>query len=364
MSTHFSYQRKALDTAYTSLSNFQDKENFVKDLGNYAEFYQKWLDYDGKNGSSFPKLNSNTDADIVSMLILFLKSSNHKMAITVLAKMYENIINNVANSIDDFANVVKLIAAYYFIWRSAFPNSGLDTTYRDFFKNLSEKNENVSLDNIKEHFKFILQNKDIDTFDSWKIKAKIRLKYEETGKEIIRLALLATAHDTIADTANRGLMQIGRVGTAQYLSLNNWLSNDLKTIEHIAPQKNNNNDWDENLYETQTKLFQSIGNLTLLPQDLNSSAGNRCWKEKLLYYKTIAETDPQKLTDIETTANQSDIILEQNTIDLLKNCQYNNHIQSITMLNETDNWDKELVEKRTDRILKIVWEKISKWILE
>jgi len=364
MSTHFSYQRKALDTAYTSLSNFQDKENFVKDLGNYAEFYQNWLDYDGKNGSFFPKLNSNTDADIVSMLILFLKSSNHKMAITVLAKMYENIINNVANSIDDFADVVKLIAAYYFIWRSAFPNSGLDTTYRDFFKNLSEKNENVSLDNIKEHFKFILQNKDIDTFDSWKTKAKTRLKYEETGKEIIRLALLTTAHDTIANTANRGLMQIGRVGTAQYLSLNNWLSNDLKTIEHIAPQKNSNNDWDENLYETQTKLFQSIGNLTLLPQDLNSSAGNRSWKEKLLYYKTIAETDPQKLIDIATTANQSDIILEQNTIDLLKSCQYNNHIQSITMLNETDNWDKELVEKRTERILEIVWERISKWILE
>ena len=364
MSTHFSYQRKALDSAYNTLTTFRDKETFIKLLGNYAEFYQMWLDYDGKNSLYFPKLETSIDADIVSMLILFLKSSNHKMAVTVLAKIFNNVINENENAIVDFENTVKIIGSYYFIWRSAFPNSGLDSTYRDFFKHLSDNKEPISVEKIKQHFKSVLENREINTFENWKIKAKTRLKYEETGKEIIRMALLATAHDTIVDDNNDGLMKNGRSNSTNYLCLNKWLSEDLKTIEHIAPQSNKNNLWDDNLYDAQTKTCQSIGNLTLLPQNLNSSAGNKNWKEKLLYYKTIAETDPQKISEIENTAQQAGITLEASTIELLKNCQYNNHIQSITTLTENDSWDKVLVEKRTDRILEIVWDRISKWILE
>jgi uncharacterized protein with ParB-like and HNH nuclease domain len=362
MSTHFSYQRKALDKTYNDFLTFSDKELFVKHLGNYAEFYQNWLDYDGKNGVYFPKLESSVDADIISMLILFLKSSNHKMAITVLARTYNNVINESENAVEDFAQIVKIISAYYFLWRSAFPNSGLDSTYREFFKELSASNESISVDKIRRYFISVLTNKEINTLENWKIKAKTYLKYEVTGKEIIRLALLAIAHNTIPDDTQKGVIKNGRANSANYLCLNKWLSVDLKTIEHIAPQSNKNNLWDENLYDTQTKTFQSIGNLTLLPQELNSSAGNKGWKEKLLYYKSVAERDPAKITELENIAFGLDIILNPNTIALLQQSQYNQHIESISALSKNDEWNKELVEKRTDRILDIVWERITKWI--
>jgi hypothetical protein len=283
------------------------------------------------------------------------------MAITILARMYDNVINNTEDAVKNFAQTIKIVSAYYFIWRSAYPNSGLDSTYRDFFKENTLNNESISIEKIKRHFKSVLTDKEINTLENWKIKAKNYLKYEVTGKEIIRLALLASAHDTIPDN-EKGLIKMGRSDSSNYLCLKKWLSKDLKTIEHIAPQTNKNNLWDENLYDTQTKSFQAIGNLTLLPQELNSSAGNKGWKEKLLYYKSVAERDPSKIAELESIANNSDIELNPNTISILQNSQFNQHVESVSILSENDSWNKELIEKRTDRIMDIVWNRISNWI--
>lgn len=358
MSTHFSYQRKVLNNVYESLSTFAEKESFVKKMGNYAEFYQKWIKYDGKDNSTFPGIGSSNDADIASMLILFLKDSKHKMAITMLGSMYETVIEQEPASIDAFISVVKSVAAYYFLWRSSFSNSGLDSTYREFFK----KNKDFSVDAIKSYLKDVLKNREIDTLESWKSKAINYLKYDSTGKDVIRLALLVAAHDTIPDDTKKGLIKIGRSGCSKYMSVDKWLSPDLKTIEHIAPQINKNNLWDVSLYDTHIESYQSLGNLTLLPQELNSSAGNKGWKEKLLYYKSVAEKDPAKNSEIENKASTLGITLNASTIELMKASTFNEHLSSISSMSADDIWNKNLVDNRTDVMLDIIWTRISKWI--
>lgn len=359
MSTHFSYQRKVLNNVYESLGTFEDKENFIKKMGNYAEFYQKWLKYDGKDNSVFPSIGSSADSDLASMLILFLKASNHKMAITMLGNMYYSVIEQPSSeSIDAFIGMVKVVAAYYFLWRSAYSNSGLDSSYRDFFK----KHKNFSVDTVRTYFQNVLRNKEIDTLNTWKNKAKNYLKYDSTGKDIIRLALLIVAHDTMPDDANKGLIIKGREGISKYMTLDKWLSSDLKTIEHIAPQTNKNNMWDELLYDTHIETFQSIGNLTLLPQDLNSSAGNKGWREKLLYYKCVAEKDPNKIAGIDQKALELGVMFNADTIQLLKDCHFNQHLSSISSLTVDDSWNKDLVDRRTDVMLDIIWDRVSKWI--
>lgn len=357
MSTHFSYQRKVLNNVYESLTEFAAKENFVKKMGNYAEFYQKWIKYDGKDNSSFPGIGASSDANLASMLILFLKASNHKMAITILGRMYDSVIDNDSDSIEAFNSIVKIVAGYYFLWRTVSSNSGLDSTYREFFK----KNNNFSLDAVKTFLRETLKNKGIATKEEWKAKAKNYLKYDTTGKDVIRLALLIVAHDTIPDESDRGLIKIGRDGCSKYLCLEKWLSSDLKTIEHIAPQTNNSL-WDVNLYENPIEPYQSLGNLTLLPQQLNSSAGNKGWKEKLLYYQSVAETDPDKIASIEHRAQELGITFNIDTINLLKECNFNQHLSSISSLTIEDSWDKGLVDKRTDAMLDIIWNRVSRWI--
>lgn len=359
MSTHFSYQRKVLNSVYESLSTFTEKENFVKKMGNYAEFYQKWIKFDGKDNSIFPGIGSSADADLASMLILFLKASNHKMAITILGCIYNHMIEQKNESTESFINTVKAVAAYYFLWRSTYSNSGLDSTYREFFK----QNKEITVDTVKEYLKNILTNhKAIGNLEAWKARAKNYLKYDTTGKDVIRFALLTTAHETIPSPTQNGLIVEGREGGQKYLSVEKWTSADLKTIEHIAPQTDKNNQWDANLYDTHIETYQSLGNLTLLPQDLNSSAGNKGWKEKLLYYRCVAEEDPERIKNIEDVAKNIGIDFNRETLNLLKSSHFNKHLASISSLSEDDSWNKDLVDKRTDVMLDIIWNRVSKWI--
>lgn len=362
ISTHFSSQRQVLDKVYSDMATIDDKQQFVKRMGNYADFYKMWLNYTGKDNSCFPAIDGVSESDLASMLILFLKSSNHKMAITILGSSYSNIAYNVDDAKSDFVKTVKAVAAFYFLWRSSYSNSGLDTTYRDFFKHHKSHDGRCSLSDVKEHIKSVLATREIDTFDKWKERAKSRLKYDETGNEIIRLALLICAHDTIPDEAQLGLMKPGRVGSSKYLSLENWISPSLKTIEHIAPQNNKGNLWSADLYDNQTKPYNQLGNLTLLPQDLNSSAGNKSWKEKLLYYQCVAEKDQTKLDNIQAVAVASGITLNESTIKLLQDSQYNEHLSPIASLSESNSWNLSLVEARTERMLTVVWNIVSSWI--
>lgn len=360
MSTHFSYQRKVLNEVYSAFDSLEQKESFVKRMGNYAEFYKEWLSYDGKNNAKFHLVGDAYESDLASMLILFLKSSKHKMAITVLGSMY-NLIqeNNLENGAELFIESVKLIAAYYFIWRSAYPNAGLDTTYRDFFKN-----NTFSIDSLRSYIRSILAKKEIENKDGWKALAKNYLKYDSTGNDVIRLAILASAHDTIPDNNHTGSLKLGRHGCAPYLTIEKWMSHGLKTIEHIAPQTNKENLWDTSLYEPTTKIFQSIGNLALLPQDLNSSAGNKGWREKLLYYQTVAEKDPAKIQSLEDKASELGIQLNSNTVDLLKSSQFSKHLEAISCIPYEIDWNRQIVEDRTEAMLDIIWERIAKWIFD
>ena len=360
ISTHFSLQRRELLDAYEKLSDYNQKLGFIKKMGNYAEFYQNWLKYDGKNNSIFPGINASMDADLASMLILFLKASNHKMAITMLASMYDGVIENGQPYADYFVSIVKAISAYYFLWRTTSSNSGLDTTYREFFK---QRNE-FSVEKVRQYVKEMLKKKEIGTRDEWKNKAKNYLKFDSTGKEVIRLALLIAAHDTIPDDNNKGLIKNGRNGCSKYLCVEKWISNDLKTIEHIAPQTNKNSMWESDLYDTQIEPYHSLGNLTLLPQDLNSSAGNKGWKEKLLYYQSVAEKDPNKINDIEHKAHELKIPLNSTTTDLLKESNFNEHLSSISLMSADDIWNKKLVDRRTDVMLDIIWNRVSKWVFQ
>ena len=100
----------------------------------------------------------------------------------------------------------------------------------------------------------------------------------------------------------------------------------------------------------------------MLPQDLNSSAGNKGWKEKLMYYKSVAEKDPAKLQDLKNQSESLNVELNDSTINLLKQCNYNEHLQAISLLPTDFDWNYDFVNKRTECMLEIIWKRISPWI--
>ena len=221
-------------------------------------------------------------------------------------------------------------------------------------------NEELTVENLKKSFKDKLKSKEIGSKDDWKKKALQYLRYDNV-KIVCKFVLFVTAHDTIPDQTVPGLMKIGKPGSYSYLEPNKWLADDFKSIEHIAPQKPQYNSiWDINLYENGDS--QQIGNLTLLPKEVNSSAGNKGWLEKWIYYRHLSETDPDKLADLSEKAKNDGINLNKSTINLLKKTPYNHHIEPIVKLDPTGNWDKNFVEKRTERICDILWERMYEWL--
>jgi hypothetical protein len=161
-------------------------------------------------------------------------------------------------------------------------------------------------------------------------------------------------------------MKVANTGTQKYLTVAKWNDIDIKTIEHIAPQKNGGY-WDEALYTEGSQLVQSIGNLTLLPTAINSSAGNKNWSEKLLYFKHLNEKDPARLAELANKAAAQGSELAESTIKLLQAVNYNEHIAPIVAVGDADwnaDWNADLVERRTRRILEIMWDRVSEWIVE
>jgi hypothetical protein len=101
----------------------------------------------------------------------------------------------------------------------------------------------------------------------------------------------------------------------------------------------------------------------LLPLQVNISASNRGWEEKILYYKHLGLTDPQKIEEITEVAKNNGIHLKASTIDLLKKSNYAAHINSIIEYDQKGIWDEDIVKKRTINILEIFYDKIYPWIL-
>lgn len=369
LSSHFSHQRRMLIESYRTRETSDKKASFINFFGQYAEFYNNmWLN------NTFIESNRHIaetkDHELATLLISFLKESNHKMAIPVLSTFYRDILDKKDNAAEIFVAAVKATAAFYIFWRSAGSNAGLDNVYREFFKSddKSWKYENsVSIDNLKSYYiKALKEKHKIEANEeSWKQSASVHLRYDETTT-ICRLLLFFAFHDTILDETpeNIGLMKPGRHGTDKYLSLEKWNNQCLSTIEHIAPQSNNDS-WDKKIYDIEKPLMHSVGNLTLLSQDLNSSAGNKSWAEKCLYYKCVSKESTEVLNQIEAEALEHGISLNRNTIDLLKQALYSSHLKPIIHMYEKNiNWDALFIQKRTERILGIAWTYLKNWLYE
>jgi hypothetical protein len=73
---------------------------------------------------------------------------------------------------------------------------------------------------------------------TWIRDAASNLKYGNVGNDFVKMALLITFTDTIPDPKTKGLLKKGKPDTCNFLKIKNWKADDLKTIEHVAPQTN------------------------------------------------------------------------------------------------------------------------------
>jgi hypothetical protein len=313
------------------------------------------------------------DREAAMLAIGFLDDVNHSIVNALLARFYEKAIRNSANQqfAKEFADACLAVTAFFVIWRPIRSTNGLPDIYRNAMRTTYSHgaNANFNVNDLKQLLRAELSgnldisgNFDLTQRDVWISKASDVIQSKRM-KDLSKFILLITAHETTKDEGHHGLIKKANPGFQQCATLNHWKSKDLKTIEHIAPQKPSESDaWDSGLYGTNT-LFDSLGNLVLMPTEINSSVGNNNWRTKWTYYQYLALVDPNKrkqfVVDMGSTNN---IVLQNSTLNVLKNATFAGHMAPIVAVGIDGEWTADLVQRRTRRMLEIFHDRMMEWL--
>ena len=371
----FSQQRRWLTDTFMHCSNLSEKTNLLGRMGRIAEYFEAILDFDDNVAHFLPGLPAELpmeEKEVATACILYLHDSNHKMAHTLLSQYYVSLREN--SDLETgaaFVAVSKALAAFFTLWRAALPNSGLDNVYRKMLKtrpdglgvvlmNRRQDAKGVTIDELKQYLRETLSERGIGSREDWIKLAKTYYRYDNAAK-VCRFGLLVAAENTVPDQQYPGLPKLGKKGvTPTYITAEMWRGKANKTLEHIAPQTPPaDHGWDVFLYNPDD--YQLIGNLTILPANVNTSAGNKDWNMKRLILSHLGETDDHRLEELTAQAREVGLQLPETTISLLQDTPYKNHITPIVKVDEKG-WSHKLVQDRTERICELVWGRMWSWL--
>lgn len=368
LARQFSEQRRWLNETYSTCKSTEQRKEFVRRMSELAIYWDKIIGFDPVHTSALYGTESvvQPDRHLAALCVMYLEEAGHKMAHAVLSRFYALVLQKLPDADNMFVQACKAVAAFFTLWRSALPNTGLDDVYRRLLfdhMSWSKCGNTLNINLLKDQLRAALQDskRAIGNKDAWKSKAVRCLRYDN-ARQVCRFALFVTAHDTIPDRYEPGLMHSGTTGYCPYLTPERWKSTELKDIEHVAPQTTNpGTHWDQALYEETN--YELIGNLTLLPTKINASIGNQGWVAKWIYYRYLAETEPAKLDALSNEAQALGVELSSTTVNLLKEATHAHHITPLVQLGVSGNWNKDLVVKRTERICDILWDRLYEWLI-
>ena len=368
----FSEQRRWMTRSYEkNLTSLDDRRDFVRKLARTANFFFfAWYFEEMAHPSYINGLEDlKEEGRLASLLVRYLGDAHSRLSAPILARFYSQALEGEA-TFGEFVESIKACAAFFTLWRSANSTAGLDDIYRRYFKG----SEALALDKhswighpgpvtartLKNYFREILKNKGIVDCETWVSASERFLLYTEL-KTICRFVLFVAGHNRIADAERPGLTTAGNRGSCKLLEFERWMSRDHRSLEHVAPRNPpSEHHWDLDIYGQD--LVHQIGNLILLPVELNRLVDNKDWRVKYLYYSHVGVRKQAKLAELKEAARSAGIVLSKKATDKLSKAEYNCAVAPILTLGADGNWDASLVRERTQQIKKLAWEKLFDWL--
>ena len=173
--------------------------------------------------------------------------------------------------------------------------------------------------------------------------------------------ILAASNNSRPDPTDLSLLSTVRPSPeTEYLNYKRWLSSDLSTVEHIAPENDTDRNWDPDIYE-QLETIHRLGNLTLLSREQNSAVANYSWERKKLFYKAFSAHTLREVEDCMREGAREGVTFSDRTQEMLRTM---NQLPVARTISSVADWDIAHVDKRTDNLLELVWEEISPWLFD
>lgn len=390
LSRHLSEQRRFLRDRFEVLSADSDKVSFVEHFARCATFYKLAWPSTENASPTFGDFDSSM-SDLARIGIDFLRQSKHTITVAPLIRFFavaetakmEGDVSRQKQAVRDLEDAIKAIAAFWALWRGSRQGTdGIDSYYRSMMQsppqNGNEEEHKLvarfaslarrpsksrtsiepNIKSLKSALRTILREfGGIDSKATWVQRTANQPAYK--AQAVTRFLLLSAFHDSPADMAHPGLNEKGTTGSVSLFSFAVWRS--LSTIEHIAPQKPEvNSDWPSELYsDSSGELVDSLGNLTLLPQGINSSISNRSWKSKRFLYQVLSTPTEQGMK--EKLSQAQAFAVGQPTAQLIE--KKSTYMAQVEALGKVEgDWTRALVNQRGHRLAELCWDKLNAWL--
>lgn len=368
----FSAQRSWLNQSYSrDLTDLNKQRTFVHYMAEVASFYRKvWYMEDGSKNDSILALASHRDGRLCSFLVQYLRQARAKLIAPILARYFGQFTDH-ERRVDEFTDAIKACAAFFTIWRSSHSTSGLDDIYRRFFQGsdspvrvadhtLKSHISPILAADVRDYFSDILKKAGLDTCEAWIEKSEPYLLYTEMVT-VCRFILFVGGHDRVKDDMRPGLTMRGRRNVCPLLNISAWRSESFKSIEHVAPQNPpDEHFWDPDIYSK--NRFNQIGNLLLLPADINNRVGNQGWTHKYFHYRYVGHRGSEDADRIRAEASDIGVKISSRVAKMLSRIAYSCTVEPITLIGAQGGWNAEMIDRRTKQLKEIAWERLSKWL--
>ena len=324
----------------------------------------------------------------------FLAEAKHSIVIPVISRFYDKAITS--KRIVDHANLCKAIrtvAAFFAIWRiSRNDTDSIDNHHREIMKGSKRGKTEASsaddirtltnagyrrqgeispdLDHLQDTLKTLLGDSEktsrpISSDKEWIELAK-KIPIYKKSKPVAKFVLILSMYisglrsENTQATSTRGQLIFDRL----------WNHDAHESIEHIRPQKEAE---EKGLNTEQRELLQSVGNLTLLPSDINSFLGAADWNQKraiyfaLSYYLSSAFTKSKDelwvvLKDIDISTEQEGFEEMVTKVKEVIDKFPDRYLPEMESISQIPDFNFTEIEKRSEDVLESVWPILSDWL--
>jgi hypothetical protein len=254
----------------------------------------------------------------------------------------------------ELSDAILAITAFSIMWRATrIGTENIDSVYRDLMERGIDKPP------TGKHVPPMRRSKGgAVTLLGLKQALWYKLQHSNAQSSIVaKFLLFASSHDAVEDSAAPGLIQAGKKNTLPLLNIDRWRDETNLSVEHVAPQTKTAA-WDEKFYEN--GAYETVGNLTLLPSEVNSLVGNRSWPDKRAIFSVFASTDPQAHEAALKAAKAKGLNFSSTTEEMMEAAGYLPMTRAI--VSYAGDWNVDFVRERSARIADLSWQRLTEWL--
>ena len=377
-------QRRYLHDEFDKRSkpdNIEENRFFVRSLAKVASFLEDMWDVEKGQKPDFASLNIDDAEALLGFEVL--RDSKHSITIAPLSRFYQYLLDaeqetDRTKRREEFVAAIKATVAFSVFWRGAKGTTeNIDSYYRDIMRSgVHFDNESipplarcpndkfgvVSIVNYKKALQLVLQHKGkIENKEDW-VEQVLTTTIYKHSKVLTRFLVFCASDNAIPDEVEKGLVKKGLSGVSPLLMLNQWKNEAYLTVEHVAPQSRENG-WEKSIYQSiysDSKTAHTLGNLILLPKEVNEIIGNRSWEHKKLMYSLLSAQTEDEFKDRQKNLEAVGLNLSKRASEVIENAEYLGLCKSVALYDK--DWSLDIIEKRTRRFAELAWDRLEEWL--